>query len=83
LTVSSLEELIVSTLSTPEGTRRLAKMLHEIANALQDSIGVCQQLRDDALSMPEHVERLEASLKRASAALGQLQPPTHDSHRGQ
>jgi hypothetical protein len=74
--MSRLEEALNAALDTQEGTRLVRDTLHHIANALQEAIGICGQLRDEPHIRPECVDALDASLARAVDALRRLQPPS-------
>ena len=74
--MTRLEELVITAASDPRLNRVLGDVLHQIANAVQEAIGVCGQLRQDAQLTPELVTQLDAALERAVTALRRLQAPT-------
>ena len=74
LTVTSYHELVTAAATDPHQSRLIAHVLHQIANALQEAIGVCDELREEGSLTPEGTARLDVPIVRAVGALGQLQP---------
>jgi len=52
----------------------IGDVLNEIANALQETIGLCAQFREEGHLTSEKSILLQRSIQRATAALKRLQP---------